>query len=236
MDIATEYKQHSRVILHDDFMPLAHTSFGVRTDLIKHEAMFFRASPAFAEEKGDLLTEDFLKAAKSLWGDLDGCIIDSRHHMLMPGMIPCIPGWHTDDSPREPNRWSGQPDIFDPEYTTEHLLCVIDAGTDSLTEFRTGAVILDRHHFEKELSHGANFYKTADYLFESVEPASTQKRIQVRPGQIAEFNSNSWHRGQPAKSRGFRWFIRITRNSRHKVENELRSNAQVYITDTSYGW
>lgn len=60
--------------------------------------------------------------------------------------------------------------------------------------------------------------------------------VTVRSGAIAEFNVHSWHRGSPAKHRGFRFFIRATRNSRHKVENEIRSNALVYLTDATYGW
>jgi hypothetical protein len=175
-----------------------------------------------------------LDNAEHRWGYLDNCIIDSRHHMLMPGMIPCIPGWHTDDAPRHPNRWGGQPDIFNPEYVTEHLLCIVDAGTESLTEFYRGDLLFPECYFEEKLTGGQNFYKTADAFFNSQKIA--QDCVQVQSGQIAEFNVHSWHRGQPAGSRGFRWFIRITRNSRHKVENEIRSNAQVYITDTSYGW
>ncbi|MBY4725719.1 MULTISPECIES: hypothetical protein [Burkholderia] len=227
---------YSGVKLHDGLMPLTHTAASFRTDLIKAEPMFFRADPGFAESHGDLLTQDFLAAARDIWGSLEGCIVDSRHHMLMPGMYPCIPGWHTDDAPRDQSRWGGQPDIFNPEYVTEHLLCIVDVGTESLTEFLTGDVGLYQPHFERELERGRNFYRTADHLFNTVARAKPPTAITVKSFQIAEFDVHSWHRGQSAKQRGFRWFIRITRNSRHAVQNELRSNAQVYITDSSYGW
>ena len=225
---------YSGVKLHDGLMPLTHTSASFRTDLIKAEPMFFRASPQFAEDHGDLLTQDFLVAARGIWGSLDGCIVDSRHHMLMPGMYPCIPGWHTDDAPRDPNRWGGQPDIFNPEYETEHLLCIVDVGTESLTEFYKGFWEPQQDYFEEQLKEGRNFYRTADALLCAMGFGLHAQHVES--GQVAEFNVHSWHRGQPAKQRGFRWFIRITRNSRHAVQNELRSNAQVYITDSSYGW
>lgn len=233
-------KHHSSVKLHPGLRAYNELPEASRVDLIKAEQMFFRASPDFAELHGGELTMAFLIAARRLWGSLDGCIVDSRHHMLMPGMIPCIPGWHTDDAPRDLNRWSGQPNIFNPEYETEHLLCIVDAGTESLTEFITGNLDLPQNHFvhKLEVSH-TNFYKTADSLIERFPYAmfdAPPEKVQVQSGQLAEFNVHSWHRGQPAKSRGFRWFIRITRGSRHEVQNEIRSNAQVYITDSSYGW
>lgn len=209
-------------------------------ELIKAEPMFFRATPDFAVREGNSLTLHFLVAAERIWGNLDGVIIDSRHHMLMPGMYPCIPGWHTDDAPRDPGYCGGQPNIFDPEYETEHLLCVVDYGTGSLTEFLVGEVHLDRAHIESAYQlDGHNFYKTADArleLMEGLGKPTFLERVQVEPGEIAEFNVHSWHRGAPAKQRGFRWFIRMTRNSRHKVENEIRTNAQVYLTDATYGW
>ncbi|SPA50590.1 hypothetical protein [Cupriavidus taiwanensis] len=206
---------------------------------IKREPMFFRASADFANRHGSLLTGSFLLSAEAIWGDLSNVIIDSRHHMLMPGMYPCIPGWHTDDAPRSPAYCDGQPNIFTPHYETEHLLCVVDCGTESLTEFLVGDVELRRSYVEaKYRSDGANFYKTCDGLLERALtlPDNRLERVQVKSGQIAEFNVHSWHRGMPAKTRGFRWFIRMTRYSKHKVENEIRSNAQVYLTDATYGW
>ncbi|MDR5811994.1 hypothetical protein QCE62_00130 [Caballeronia sp. LZ033] len=227
----------SDAIIRPNLIDAAHQSREGLIETIKNEAMLFRADPGFAERTGGRITKDFIAAARGIWGDLDGCIVDSRHHMLMPGMVPCIPGWHTDDAPRSKDYCNGQPNIFDPEYETQHLLCVVDAGTGSLTEFLRGTVVLcDRYLENKYLEEGLNFYKTADALIEKGLTAKTCERVTPLSGDVVEFDVHSWHRGVPAKARGFRFFIRITRNSKHKVENELRSNAQVYITDTSYGW
>ncbi|MDR5879040.1 hypothetical protein [Caballeronia sp. LZ032] len=232
----------SDAVIHSNLIPTAHQAQTSLISDIKAEPMLFRADPAFAFVHGDLLTMDFLHAAATLWGDgtiesLKGCIVDSRHHMLMPGMVPCIPGWHTDDAPRSKDYCDGQPNIFDPEYETRHLLCVVDAGTGSLTEFLRGPVDLDRQVIESHhTAFGTNFYKAVDSQIEYGSVAADCERVTPLSGDIVEFDVHSWHRGVPAKARGFRFFIRITRNSKHKVENELRSNAQVYITDTSYGW
>lgn len=229
-------KHYSGVKLHD----VGITPVNLTPETIKAEPMLFRAEHAFAFKHGGWLTRRFLDEATGIWGNLDGCIIDSRHHMLMPGMYPCIPGWHTDDAPRDPKRWGGQPNIFKPEYETEHILCVVDSGTESLTEFAIGDVCLPEFFvIRKHEEDGESFYKSVDHLINRYPYAAFNQPpefVSVKSGQIAEFNVHSWHRGQPAKQRGFRWFIRITRNSRHKVQNELRSNAQVYITDSSYGW
>jgi hypothetical protein len=230
-------RHNSNVTIHRDLIPNAHASRENLVYLIKDEPMLFRAEPGFAFAHGDLLTMDFLRAAEKIWGNLDGCIVDSRHHMLMPGMVPCIPGWHTDDAPRSPDYYGGQPNIFTPEYETQHLLCVVDAGTGSLTEFLRGPVELPRGVIEfNYVVDGMNFYKSVDRMVERGTVGGACERVTPISGDVVEFDVHSWHRGVPAKARGFRFFIRITRDSRHKVENEIRSNAQVYITDTSYGW
>ncbi|MHC0508772.1 hypothetical protein [Achromobacter aegrifaciens] len=200
---------------------------------IKIEPMFFRAEPRYADAAGSWMTRRFLMAAKQVWGDLDGCLLDTRWHYLMPGMYPCIPGWHVDDAPRDPNKWGGQPDLWTEGKGPEHLLCVVDAGTGSLTQFLTADLRLSKtlivEQFEAE---GTNFYQSADALIER----SKAMRVLVTPGDIVEFDSRSWHRGMPATGSGFRWFARLTRGSHHKPVNEIRTNSQVYLTATNFGW
>lgn len=201
--------------------------------LIKSERMFFRADPHFASDEGGELTHRFIEAADRIWGDLSGCLLDTRWHYLMPGMYPCIPGWHVDDAPRTPNKWEGQPDLWTEGDGPEHLLCVVDSGTGSLTQFLADPLRLSKtlivEQFEAE---GTNFYQTADALIER----SKAMRILVTPGDIVEFDSRSWHRGMPATGSGFRWFARLTRGSHHKPANEIRTNSQVYLTATNFGW
>jgi hypothetical protein len=56
--------------------------------------------------------------------------IDSRSHMLMKGMYPCIPGWHCDDFYRESHEH--QPDLANIPPTIHYLVVL---GDCSRTEF-----------------------------------------------------------------------------------------------------
>jgi hypothetical protein len=67
-------------------------------DEIKREPMLHRATAQFALENGGPLTRSFLLSLQLAWSA--DILVDSRVHMLMPGMWPCIPGWHHDDVPR----------------------------------------------------------------------------------------------------------------------------------------
>jgi hypothetical protein len=222
-------KHASKLKLHYGLMPRTATP-----EQIKAEPMFFRADMEFAAEHGGDLTKLFIDAAEEIWGDLSGVLIDTRHHMLMPGMFPCIPGWHTDDADRSNPLDHGQPNLFDPSYVTTHLLTIVDNGTQSLTEFKQGEIELNPAVFRNKLrDDGQNYYKTADKLFSLTDPGMS---VHPRAGDVVAFDSHTWHRGAPARERGFRWFARMTRGSRHDVQNEIRSNAQVYIAEASYGW
>lgn len=222
----------SRITQHQGLMP---PSF--LPSAIKNEPMFFRASEIFASERGGPLTDGFLAAAEEVWGNLDDCIIDTRWHYLMPGMYPCIPGWHVDDAPRDPNKYGGQPDLWTNAAGPEHMLCVVDAGTGSLTQFLTGDIRISKTVLVNELeSNNAPFFKTADDLISVCYDEQNTQLVTVDPGSLVEFNMHSWHRGMPATGQGFRWFARITRGSHHKPANEIRHNSQVYLTEANQGW
>ena len=46
------------------------------------------------------------------------------------------------------------------------------------------------------------------------------------------------HTGQRAISNGWRWFIRLSRNTdrQNKISNEFRRQAQVYLEFPTQGW
>ena len=67
--------------------------------------------------------------AMNMRHDRKNIIVDTKIHMLMKGMSPAIPGWHTDGAPRDNNKnpgGSGKPDTFaqenDPRPNRYHLL------------------------------------------------------------------------------------------------------------------
>ena len=95
--------------------------------------------------------------------------IDSRVHMLMPGWMPCIGGWHCDDFYRPGqvgNHATGgpvQPDlegiIRDEKYSKHHALVI---GDTAPTEFITTPFNLEI----PTIKPGENLYKKFDQLIE----------------------------------------------------------------------
>lgn len=66
---------------------------------IRDTPSLFNASLEDALRYGGELTRAAL-SAMSIPGDRKHIIVDTKTHMLMPGMWPAIPGWHTDGVPR----------------------------------------------------------------------------------------------------------------------------------------
>ncbi len=188
---------------------------------IKKEPMLHRADREFAYNWGGPLTRQFL--SKLSWKDI---IVDSRVHMLMPGMYPCIPGWHHDDVPRE--REDGQPNYVDPSYKAEH--CMALWGDCSLTEFAIGEHLVDIPPV------GHKIYKELSPIVERLCEDDMLQRVVVPEGRMIYFDWETWHRGTPATKNGFRFFIRATRWSKLPAKNEIRLNANVYMPVIEEGW
>ncbi len=204
---------------------------------IELEPMFYRASFGFANSHAGPLTTSFLYAlrthAEALGlgksGDFSGVVIDSRVHMLMRGMYPCIPGWHHDDVPRDTP--SGQPNYDKPAYAAKHLMCVVDADdapTGALPEFLSGKV-----EVPYPLADDAVVYAVWDAHINHTSPLRPRA---VNSGEIVHFDSSAFHRGTAAKSTGWRWFIRASWGTLVKPENKIRRNANVYMAWSTAGW
>lgn len=195
--------------------------FSAPQTTVKNEPMLHRATRSFAEDHGGPLTHRFLAALD--WNEV---VIDSRVHMLMPGMYPCIPGWHHDDVPR--SRADGQPNYETPEYKSEH--CMAFWGDCSLTEFALG---------EHEITIppiGEKIYKALSPQVERLCVSGELKRVTAPECRLIFFDWQAWHRGSETTKPGFRFFIRGTRNSGLKARNEIRQNANVYMPVLEEGW
>lgn len=195
----------------------------ISVEMIKNEEMIFNGDRDFALEEGGLITQSFVY--KFLDPNKDW-IIDSRVHMLMEDWYPCIGGWHLDDVPRD--ELTGQPNIHNPEYIAEHILCVIDIGTGSLTQFLSSDVDLPHppkdkmvyEYYNKEIEENRRFGGCTTFY----------------PNRsVISFDSNTFHRGTPALKSGWRFFIRATTNTNRKPANEIRRQSNVYL-DTNKGW
>jgi len=197
--------------------------------VVESEPMLFRADWDFAMSNGGTITMLFLDAIKDVV-PRDSVVIDSRSHMLMRGWFPCIPGWHHDDVRRTgPN---GQPDYENQGYHSRHLMCVVDAldqPTEALTEFMIGNIDVPW-----PVPDGTNVYSTWDAYLNTM--SAKPRIIQVKSGQIVDFDAHAFHRGVPAKYTGWRFFIRLTTDTGIKPENKIRKNANVYLPAVSNGW
>ncbi len=176
---------------------------------IKKEPMLHRADRLFALENGGPLTKHFLQALS--WHIDIPILIDSRVHMLMPGMFPAIPGWHGDDVPRE--RADGQPNYINPSYKSDH--CMAIWGDCSLTQFASGS-------FSMEIPPlGAKIYKVWNEQIDALCAKNEHSTTTVPERRMAYFDWMSWHRAMPATHRGFRFFIRATKGSNLSTRNEI---------------
>lgn len=189
---------------------------------IKSEPMFHKASKEFAYDMGSQITKEFLNFLD--WRE--PLIIDSRVHMLMPGMYPCIPGWHHDDVPRE--RSDGQPNYENPSYKAEH--CMALWGDCSLTEFALGT------HEVEIPSVGKKIYKELSKFIDWHCEHGDLDKVTSPEAQQIFFDWQTWHRGAPTTKTGFRFFIRATRFTKLEPLNEIRYNANVYMPIIEEGW
>jgi len=153
----------------------------------------------------------------------DRYIIDSKVVMLMPGMMPCIGGWHFDEVLRDEELgldYDGNDD------RKTHYMMILDEGTRSLTEFYTGKAPL------------LTTYKELDYELEHVQKSNISPELftMIQPNRIYQFDWSDAHRGTPASDKGWRYFIRATKYHQRAYINKFRKQVQVYVESFSHGW
>lgn len=192
---------------------------------IEAEPMLFSASPDFAYEKGGSLTRSVLDV---LWKTHRGAIkkgyhwvIDTRSHMLMPEMIPAIPGWHCDGVMR-PNDGNGQPDLNLMDPRVRHFTCHVATNIDvSRTEFlwQPFASVID----EKRV------WGSLNVDIEKEKPTTHHSDH----GAVVMFGQDVPHRATPSHARGWRWWFRMSEYDKAPI-NKIRHQVQVYATDK--GW
>ena len=83
-----------------------------------------------------------------------------------------------------------------------------------------------------------NVYQQWDREVEAqlVDPHSGVKANDAGTGLVIKFNDLTMHRGSAAVANGWRWFIRVTFNSKRPVTNEIRRQVQVYLPTLNQGW
>lgn len=171
-----------------------------------------------------------------LIGDKKFVSVDVKVHMLMPGMIPAIPGWHTDGIPRNPD---GSPSgsmlpycpnmdgLSSPHF---HLFVAGDCSpTQFLSQRSIGLEVPDEP--TNDLYSAIN---------EQVADLTILKREDIPEGVWWGWDWFELHRAQPAIKRGWRMLIRVTESDFLAPEDDLRrvlrTQQQAYLASESFGW
>jgi hypothetical protein len=188
---------------------------------------FFRADYDMVYRRGGLLLRQCLEALP-LAGGFKWISIDSRSHMLMPGMYPCIPGWHCDDFCRGPD---GQPDLVNLTEKAQSVHYSVVFGLSAFTEFIVEPFELPD---PKELDNPSSLPVYAVYD-QRICALDVKTRL-VRDGEMVRFGPLAFHRGTPATAAGWRYFLRVTQSNHWEPKNEIRTQSQVYIPQGAYSW
>ncbi len=195
---------------------------------ISAEPMFYRASADFCYKNGGPITQSFLDSIPLDWKNID-VTIDSRVHMLMPTWYPCIPGMHHDDIPR--TRADGQPNYENIDYSADHLMGLVN-GDIAPTEFAVGEIDLEIPPL------GSIIYRDWHPTIIDAIDNGKLELVKAESGKYIQFNNFSFHQGSSTVESGWRWFIRVSRNTDRAVnhKNEIRKQVQVYMANPMEGW
>ncbi len=187
----------------------------------------YRGSLEFSLEHGSEKFKEMLFQISKLFEN-DGfkyTSVDTRTHMLMTGMYPCIPGWHCDDFYRPDNK---QPDLINVEKEAPQKHYLVMLGDCSRTEFLEND-LLACNPSELPKENPMYFYYDK-FIEEEISRMEVKITKFVEPNKIYSFGPLAFHRGSAAKENGWRTFIRVTRSNHREPKNELRYQSNVYVS------
>jgi hypothetical protein len=202
---------------------------------VKNEPMLFNCDMAHANQLGGPITRAFLQRIPLDWHE-EPLVIDTRVHMLMRGWYPCIPGWHHDDVPR--TRSDGQPNYGSGQDRAVHCFGLIN-GDVCPTAFALGVADFP------DIEPGEVYYEKWHPLVEMYCTEGKMQRVSVNTNTVYMFDDRTFHTGTSAKTRGWRWFGRVSRYfdkdgnciaRRNERTNEVRRQVQVYLDNVQAGW
>jgi len=200
----------------------------ISNDDIKKEPMFFNCDLQYAYNNGGEITKSFIDNLPYDWKE--NVVFDSRVHMLMPKWYPAIPGWHHDDVPRpiiptgQHFITAGQPDYDNPRYQSEHIMGLVNADICP-TQF------IDTECIMPPIPDGELIYRRWHLEIEKLIKEQKAKIKEAKDRTLIYFDCNTFHTGIGAKSNGWRWFGRVSKNTDRikQITNEIRVNCQVYL-------
>lgn len=204
---------------------------------IKNTPQLWNASLDDALKYGGDLTKAAI-GAMNLRFDRKHIIVDTKIHMLMPGMYPAIPSWHTDGVPRGSKRRpdsKGAPDILAQEEMSPSRFHLLVTGDGCLTEFIRRPVSL---HVPDEPS--PVLYKMVNDQIEQLIETDEWTTVSMIPScTVWEWDWWTLHRGVKANHHEWRYLIRVTETDHMEPQTDLRqilrTQIQVYVPE-SFGW
>jgi hypothetical protein len=199
---------------------------------LRHVPMFYRASASYAYRLGGPFVRKVIDSVP-LDPRFRHVSIDSRVHMLMPGWLPCIGGWHCDDFWRPTGK---QPDLADisidnDNYCRHHTVCV---GPVAMTEFCVTPI--EMNVYDEVNLPGENIYARYN---QEIDVQANRGMVETRKavsGQLVSFDSFAFHRGTVSEGHGWRLFMRVTESNHWEPKDEIRTQTQVYLQSFEAGW
>lgn len=205
-------------------------------DVLKSTPALWNASLEDALRYGGELTKAAI-GAMDLHFDRKYIVVDTKVHMLMPGMCPAIPNWHSDGVPRGSElrpEAKADPNIFAQEKMSTTRFHLLVTGEGCLTEFIRQPVELDVPEEPDTKLYGM---------------VNEQVREKVASGELEVFTAPTctpiefdWfdiHRGIEATKHEWRYLIRVTETDHMPPQTDLRqiirTQQQVYVP-TNFGW
>lgn len=203
-------------------------------DTLKGTLGLWNASMEDAIKYGGELTRAAL-SAMNIRNDRKHVIVDTKIHMLKPGMCPAIPGWHVDGTPRgeAPNyTWhTGMPDLYAQEEMRAPRFHLLVTGEGCLTDFINEPIALDMPN-----KTGKMFKMMSEQLDEKKDSLNI---ITAPSCQVVEFDWWDIHAGVSATKSEWRYLIRVTESDFAAPQTDLRDvirmQQQVYAP-LQFGW
>lgn len=208
-------------------------------ELIENTPTLARCGIEDAAVFGGTLTREAL-GAMNLRGDRKHIIVDTKVHMLMPGFIPSIPGWHTDGVPRgdeglNPNN-HGAPNLraqaeADPDDAPRYHLLV--TGAHCPTQFFVEPLFM---RFAEDV--GTDLYRQMTDKVNGLL-LSESDLLDTPPSTVVEWDWWNIHRAKQATARGWRFLIRVTETDHivpRKSPNDFIRRQNMVYAPTSFGW
>lgn len=234
-------------------------------DQIKNTPALWNASIEDALKYGGDLTREAIGAMR-LRGDRRSIIVDTKIHMLMPGFMPAIPGWHTDGAPRAADGnpgAKGAPDLAMQRYieeraakTSKPTATVLDWDIDGspypdldvfgrppqyhllVTGSHCSTLFLDGS-IDLDLPEGTparDFYKQVSG---QVGRDTAVPRKASPASEVVEFGWWDIHTAVAASTFGWRFLIRVTETDWLTPQRDLRQvmRAQQQVyVPLEFGW